>query len=169
MSTETETEYEELAREDRGDPSRTHPAEHIFRCKHHLVSPTRDARDLIRFEYWSKHCDMLVPGEFVWCEPADRSWWVLLRVLDVCGEGMVVEPIFGNKTFRYQPPAPERGPHGTNADDFTYERSDEFVDKWAVVRINADGAKQVMTKGQPLSYSQCEDWLKRHLVTVRRK
>lgn len=165
----TETEYKELARDERGDPSRTRPAEQVFRCNHHLVSPARDPKDLLRFEYWSKHCDMLVSGEFLWCEPADLSWWVLLRVLDVGGEGIVVEPILGNKTFRYQPPAPERGPPGTNADDFTYERSDEFFDKWSVVRLNAGGAKQVMTKGQPLTYSQCEDWLKRHLVTVRRK
>jgi hypothetical protein len=169
MNTETAaesiSEEIEIPLSERGDPARTHSAEHIFGFKHHLVSAAREPQDLLSFEYWSRHAGMLRAGDILWCEPADRAWWAVIRVLEVCGEGIVVEPIASKETLRYQAPAPKRGALGTNADEFEIRRSEEFTGKFAVVRIH-DG--HVMTKGTPLTRPQCEDWLRQYLVTVRK-
>jgi hypothetical protein len=153
----------ELALSERADPSRTHPAEHIFRILHHLVSATRNFRDLVRFEYWSRHTDLFRVGDIVFCEPADRSYFAIIRVLEICGEGVIVQALGGSETMRYQAPALKRGALHTNEDEFRFEKSEEFLGKWAVVR--EDGL--VMTKGSQLSKAQCVDWLAQHLKMVR--
>lgn len=158
------TSDDELALSERGDPSRTHPAEHIFRILHHLVSAARELKDLLRFEYWSRHTEVFRAGDIVFCEPADRSWYAVIRVLEICGEGVVVQPLGGQETMRYQAPAPKRGPLGTNWDEFECLKSEDQLGKWAVVRKH-DGL--VMTKGKPLSEAQCRDWLSSYLQTVR--
>jgi hypothetical protein len=133
---------------------------------HHLVSATAQPQWLKRIDYWSRHTATLRAGDFVFCEPADRSWWAVIRVLEVCGEGLVVEDVVGRETMRYAaPPAIKRGPLGTNDDDFTIERSEEAIGKFCVVRKHD---KLVMTKGQPFNKGQCVDWLRQYLVTVRR-
>lgn len=171
MSTETETESTieeappELAYSERGDPSRTHIAEHIVSFRHHLVSAAREPGDVLKFQYWSRHSQLLMRGDFVLCEDAAMSWAVLLRVLEVSGEGAVVESWGGKETLQYAPPPPKRGPLGTNDDDFSIVRSEEFVDKFAVVRKHDNFA---MTGGQPFSREQCANWLKTYLATARK-
>lgn len=170
MSTETAEAPalpQELAVSERADPSTVHPAAQIFRFMYHLVSAAREPKDLLRFEYLSRLSGSLMDGDIIFCEPADRTWWAVIRVLEVCGEGVVVEPIVSKETLRYQPPPPKRGPLGTNADEFEIQKSEKFTGKWAVVRIDPNGEKHVMTAGSPFSKAQCEEWLKRHLVTVR--
>jgi hypothetical protein len=168
MSTETETEAPKLlALGERGDPARLQLAEHVFRILHHGVGPTRTAADLERFDYWSRCTEALMVGDFVVCEPADRRWFVVLRVLEIFGEGVVMQPISGVATMRYQPPAQKRGKFGTNDDEYEFRRSEEFPDKWGVVRAELDGTFLVMTKGKPLSHAQCREWLARHLVMMR--
>jgi hypothetical protein len=164
-ATVDESVAQELALSERGDPARTHPAEHVFGFKHHLVSATREPEDVLRFEYWSRHTATLRVGDFVFCEPADMSWWAAVRVLEVCGEGLVVQPIFGKEALGYQAPPPKPRPLGENAEDFEFRKSEEFIGKWAVVRKH-DGL--VATKGQPLNRAQCEDWLRQYLATVRK-
>jgi hypothetical protein len=169
MSTETteETigEEKELALDERGDPSRTHPAEHVFRFHHHLVSAARKPADLQRYEYWSRHTRTLRARDLILCEPRDMSWALVLRVLEVGGDGVVVQSWGGKETLAYEPPPPKkRGPLGTNDEDYQVLRSEEFPDRWAVVR--SDG--QVMTRGLPFTREQCLAWLSQHLKTVQR-
>jgi hypothetical protein len=160
----TEEAPKELALGDRGDPARTRPADNVFRCWHHLVSAAADPRHTDRFDYWSRHTSgNFAPGDFIFCEPADRSWWALKRVLEVCGEGCVVEGVVASLTMRYQVPPPKPGLRGTNADDFAIERSEEFVGKFVVVRLYD---KHPMTKGQPFTREQCAHWLSQYLKTV---
>ena len=140
-----------LTLSERGDPARTHPAEHVFRLMHHLVSAALNPPDLLRFEYFSRHTDLFRVGDIVFCEPADRSWHAVIRVLEICGEGVVVEPLFGKETLRYVTPPPKRGAFGTNADEYEIQKSDEFLGKWMVVRIDVNGKQDAMTKGTPLS------------------
>jgi hypothetical protein len=163
MSTETETtEDAELATSERGDPTRTHPAEQMFGFKYHIVSAAQNPKDVLRYEYWSKHTLVLRARDFVLCEPVDMSWAVLLRVLEVGGEGIVVESWGGKETMRYRTPAPKRGAAGTNLDDFEFKDLGPDL-KWGVVRKH-DG--HVMTKGQPFTKEQCVQWLNQHLKTV---
>jgi hypothetical protein len=174
MNTETETETaneKPLPLSERADPSRIQPAEQILRFWHHLVSAAAPPESVLRFDYWSRllaQGSRLSAGDFVICEPADRSYWVVVRVLELAGEGIVVEHVVSKETMRYQaPPLIKRGPLGTNEEDFEIRRSEEFPNKFAVVRVQPL-PELVATKGQPFNRGQCVDWLQRHLITVRR-
>jgi hypothetical protein len=167
MSTaETETAVEkELAPSERGDPARTNLAEHVFRFWHHIVSAVVRPEWTKRTEYWSRHTGKYRPGDFIFAEPADRSWWVVYRALEVCAAGVVVEVVFGKETLRYEtPPAIKRGPLGQNEDDFTIEISEEAMGTFCVMRTH-DSLN--MTKGQRLNKGQCADWLRKYLASVR--
>jgi hypothetical protein len=163
-ATTDESLPKELPLSERGDPARTHPAEHVFRILHHLVSAAREPKELLRFEYWSRHTDALRVGDIVFCEPADRSWFAVIRVLEIAGEGVVVQGLGGSETLRYQTPPPKRGSLGTNEDEFELHKSEEFLGKFVVVRKH-DGLH--MTKGQPLTKEQCTQWLAQYLKTAR--
>jgi hypothetical protein len=170
MNTEESTEEsptKELGLSQRGDPARTLPAEHIFRFWHHQISAAADPLWIERVDYWSGHTGKIGVGDFVFCETRERDWFAVVRVLGVRGDGLVVQGILGKDSLLRQPlPELKRGPPGTNEDDFTIEKSDEFIGKFCVVRKH-DGL--AMTRGQPFNKGQCVDWLRTHLVTVRPK
>jgi hypothetical protein len=168
MSTETNEPSEQSAERPlsrRADPARVHPVQQLRRFHDFLASAVDTPADNLDPTFWSRCTEIFGRRDIVLVEPLDGSWLDVLKVVDVSADGVMMQRLGGTEVMRHRMPPPKPGPQGTNPDDFGIQRSDEFPDRWAVVRTHD---KHVMTKGTPLTRLQCEDWLRQYLATMRK-
>jgi hypothetical protein len=157
----------ELATDERLDPARLRPAEHVFRIWSVTVPIGTPLARVLLPEFWSRCTDKFAspaidqPPDWIICTPPDRSWIAWLVVMSIGAEGVQVAGMAAKELPHLSAGSQRRWPLGQNVEDF------EFKDLgpgegWCVVRHHDQHVMHNCTR-----QSQCAPWLTGYLRTVR--
>lgn len=157
----------ELPLEDRLDPARLLPAEHVFRIWSVTVPVGTPPERVLLPEFWSRCAQKFAspavdqPPDWIVCRPPDRTWLVWLVVMSVGAEGVEVARLAAAELPHRGAHAGRRWPLGQNVEDFEFQDLGPG-EGWAIVRRHD---RQVMHTCRV--QGQCPAWLASYLRTVR--